>query len=349
MFYKLKTLADAGVSITLHAFDYGRGRAPLLDKICEKVHYYPRRMHPLLFMHKLPFIVVSRMQDSVLKNLSADAHPVLFEGIHTCGYLGHPALSHKTRVVRSHNIEHEYYHSLSQAEQRLFRRSYMRREAIKLRQFEPVYRHAHHVAAISMHDQQHFLQQGYPSSLVSAFHPHESVSISPGTGNFALYHGNLGVAENDKAACYLIEEVFAGTDVPLVVAGNNPGKRLRQLASGHPNVQLKFGVTTSYIHELIREAHINVLPTFQPTGIKLKLLAALYNGRHCLVNAPMVKDTGLEHFCTQADTAAHMRSSMLHLMKVPFGEKEIERRKELQEGRFSNAHNAEKLLQLLFS
>ena len=181
------------------------------------------------------------------------------------------------------------------------------------------------------------------------FRSHSHVDSIPGKGNFVLYHGNLGVAENDKAACYLIEEVFAGTDIPLVIAGNHPGKRLRQLAAGHSHVQLKYGVTTSYIHELIREAHINVLPTFQPTGIKLKLLAALYTGRHCLVNTPMVKDTGSEHFCTVADTAEHMRNHVLRLMQEPFSKREIERRKELEEGRFSNAHNAEKLLQLLFS
>ena len=59
------------------------------------------------------------------------------------------------------------------------------------------------MAAISMHDQQHFLHQGYPASLVSAFHPHSHVDSIPGKGNFVLYHGNLGVAENDKAAPFL--------------------------------------------------------------------------------------------------------------------------------------------------
>ncbi len=54
-------------------------------------------------------------------------------------------------------------------------------------------------------------------------------------------------------------------------------------------------------------AQINVLPTFQATGIKLKLLMALYTGRHCIVNQPMVDNTGLEELCSIQNTAEEMK------------------------------------------
>lgn len=348
VFYKVKSLADAGIGVILHAFDYGRGAAPLLEKMCEKVEYYPRKMHSLLFFHKLPFIVVSRKNKQLLHHLSEDEYPVLFEGIHTCGYLAEEALAGKNRVVRSHNVEHNYYHALSEAEQKIFKRSYLRREAVKLAHFESVLRHASHVAAISMHDELYFSGKGYPVSLVSAFHPHQKVNTKTGKGTFALYHGNLGVAENDKAACYLIEKVFSGIDVPLCIAGNSPSKRLKQLAAAHSHVRLEYNVSTEYIHGLITEAQMNILPTFQPTGIKLKLLAALYSGRHCIVNTPMVKDTGLEQFCHVADEPGAMQALVKKWFDVPFGTDAIEFRQGMENGRFSNEHNAEKLMQILF-
>ncbi len=45
--------------------------------------------------------------------------------------------------------------------------------------------------------------------------------------------------------------------------------------------------------ELIREAQINILPSFNTTGIKIKLLNAIFNGRHCLVNPAAIAGTGL--------------------------------------------------------
>ena len=38
------------------------------------------------------------------------------------------------------------------------------------------------------------------------------------------------------------------------------------------------------MRDLLAKAQINVLPSFNETGIKLKLLNSLYNGRHCVVN-----------------------------------------------------------------
>ena len=62
-----------------------------------------------------------------------------------------------------------------------------------------------------------------------AFHPYEDVSIKPGRGEFALYHGNLEVGENNLAAVFLAKEVFNALDIPLVIAGNNPSEELKHL------------------------------------------------------------------------------------------------------------------------
>ena len=88
--------------------------------------------------------------------------------------------------------------------------------------------------------------------------------------------------------------------MPLIIAGNKPSQELKEAVSDYPNIEIRTNLNTQEIHQLIKDAQVNVLPTFQATGIKLKLLAALYMGRHCLVNSFMVENTGLEPLCRVA-------------------------------------------------
>ena len=92
--------------------------------------------------------------------------------------------------------------------------------------------------------------------------------------------------------------VFNRTNYPLIIAGSNPSSELIEIASSLPHVQIKSSLSTEEIHRLLREAQVNVLPTFQATGVKLKLLSALYSGRFCLVNTPMIAGTSLAQFCS---------------------------------------------------
>lgn len=70
--------------------------------------------------------------------------------------------------------------------------------------------------------------------------------------------------------------------------------------------------------KLIQEAHINLLPTFQNTGIKLKLLNALFNGRFCIVNSMMTEHTGLEKYCEIADDPQMMSEIISQKWKLSF-------------------------------
>ncbi|MGL5890781.1 MAG: glycosyltransferase, partial [Bacteroidia bacterium] len=225
------------------------------------------------------------------------------------------------------------------------RRWYFRREARRLLSFEKVLHKASAVFAISPADTVQ-LERRYGQKVqhVMAFHPNTGVQISSGSGNFALYHGNLEVAENHQAALFLINEVFAGTKHKLVIAGNNPPQTLRSTAAKHSNVELRLNISTAEIDELIADAHINILPTFQATGIKLKLLTALFRGRHCLVNAPMIANTGLDELCVMCTDATAFRKALDEVAQQPFTEEDIEKRRSILGSRFSNTENAAKLI-----
>ncbi len=54
--------------------------------------------------------------------------------------------------------------------------------------------------------------------------------------------------------------------------------------------------------ELIKKAHIHLLPSYNKTGIKIKLLHALFMGRFVVTNPRAVEENGLEIFCEIADS-----------------------------------------------
>lgn len=347
VFYKIKALKELGVSVDLHCFHYGRSESEELKDICSSVHYYERRMDRRLLLSREPYIIASRRSEQLLRNLASDDAPVLFEGLHCCAYLEAPELERKKKLVRTHNIEHDYYRGLADVEKSFFRRWYFRREAEKLQRFEENLVCADHVLAISPADARVLGTRYRNVHHVMAFHPYEDVTGKTGNGNFALYHGNLEVGENNQAAMFLVKEVFNDLDYPLVIAGNNPSPELKKAVEQSNNVKLKANISTAEIDQLIADAHINVLPTFQATGIKLKLLAALFLGRHCLVSPPMVANTGVESLCTIAQTASAMKARLHELAAKSFTEIDVEQRRMTLMERFTNRTNAEKILELL--
>ena len=349
VFFKIRALHAKGIKVHLHSFQYGREQAKVLNKYCFSVNYYPRNVAKSLLFMKQPYIVISRNSESLIEELLKDDYPILFEGIHTCNFLNDERIAGRIKIVRTHNIEHDYYTNLAKVEGNIFKRYYFYNEASKLEAFEASLQKAQVIAAISRNDTSYFDKKYKNAFYIPAFHSNEQVHINPGKGNFAFYHGNLAIGENNEAALYLVNEVFNNLKVPLIIAGARPTSDLRNAVAKKNHITLISDLTTKQIHQLINDAHINVLPTFQPTGIKLKLLSALYNGRFALVNPMMVENTGLEVLCDIATTPSEMREHVLRLMETDFKAADIKTREKVLNENFSNAVNVQKLIDLIFS
>jgi len=283
----------------------------------------------------------------MISNLLLDNAPILFEGLHSCYFLSDDRLSNRFKIVRTHNIEHDYYANLAQSEKKVLKKIYFNQESKKLKTFEETLQYANLIAAISANDAYHFKRNFKSVYTVSAFHPYNKVEIKEDIGSYALYHGNLAVAENNLGALFLVNEVFNNTKFPLVIAGSAPSNELIDAVKKHAHITLKGDISTNEINSLIANAQINVLPTFQATGIKLKLLAALFSGRHCLVNNPMVANTGLEELCILRDSAKEMAKEIELLKNIPVSKSMIELRKHLLENTFSNHYNAKLLMDFI--
>lgn len=347
VYYKLKALHADGVKVYLHCFEYGRAKAQQLEEYCEEVNYYKRSSNKALLLHGLPYVVVSRRSEDLVDRLLQDDHPILFEGLHSCYHLGDHRLVGRKRFVRTHNVEHHYYSALAEAEEGTFKRTYFSNESRKLEKYEPVLNEADELFCISRRDLRYFKHYFGKGILLHAFHSNESVVVPEGLGAGALYHGNLAVAENDRAARFLVEDVFSRIDVPLTIAGSNPSSNLKTLVEGSANVSLITNAGPDRMHELVKRAQVNVLPTFQSTGIKLKLLLCLFAGRHVVCNSPMVEETGLSGLCAVHNDPADMAEAILAVMNEPLDPEAVQARKELLEKEFSNACGAHAIKDLL--
>lgn len=345
IFYRIKALSELGVEIILHVFEYGRGKQPELEKYA-KVIYYKRRKGLLSQLSLRPYIVESRKNKQLLVNLKADDAPILFEGIHTCVYLEDEEIQKRLTIVRMHNVEHEYYRGLKKNAS-LLKKWFFRIESYKLERYQSTLKLAKHLLAIKEKD----------AEKMELFHPH--VSVLPASipeingkftvvGRYALFHGNLSVPENEKAAIWIIDTLDSLIDqhFELVVAGKNPGKKLKILCE-KAGVKLVSNPTERELNKLIQEAQIHVLYSGVSSGIKLKLLHCLHSSGHILLNEKMLGNPAFESFCVVANNPKDYKMHFIGLQNKVLDREEFEQREKFLEKHFDNKVNCKVIIKLI--
>jgi hypothetical protein len=328
IYHQLRALKALGVDVILHCYQYnGKTEQAELAKLCREVYYYPR---PRSFWYQLsiwPFIMTTRNSRKLRQRLKLDRHPILFEGMHTALPVRRRRLRNRQKIVRMHNIEWQYYENLYLLENDPGKKAYYFLESIKLQRSEPyILLHADHIVTMSTLDQAYYREHKSNTHYIPVFHPNDRVTSKSGRGEYVLYQGKLSVNDNERSVLWLIKEVFAHLDIPFVVAGLDPSE---------------------YLDSLIKEAHINLLYSFQTSGSKLKLVNALFKGRFCVVNDHMVAGTNLEKLVHVRNSAAAIRQTIEALFSASFDEAQIGMRRDTLEVEYSNLQNTRKLLDII--
>lgn len=349
VFYRIKALHRLGVQIHLHNFNYGRTEETILEDYCEKVYYYERETGILPQLSLKPYITNSRSSKKLLKRLVELDAPIIFEGLHCCYYLSHPKLADRQKIVRMHNIEFEYYQHLAHLEPNWIKKSFFRLESFRLKRFQRILRYADQILAISPQDEAKLFLFKNKTHYIPAFHPNEQIVSQVGQGSYILFHADLSVKDNEEGAVFLIEKVFKDKKIkmPFIIAGLNPTNRLLNLAEKYDNISVRANLPHEDLQRLIHNAHVNILISFQSAGMKLKLLNAIFTGRFCLVNTPMVEDTGLENLCVVEDDDRNIRQKLSRLTLTPFQLNHLKTRKESIGKEFYNEYNAQKVIRLI--
>lgn len=350
VYYKLVWLHKLGLKIHLHCFEYGRKHAKELEAVCEKVSYYPRNTGFMSHLSLLPYTVKSRISTKLRARLLKDEAPILCEVLHTCYLFNDPAFKNRFKIYRHSNIEHHYYQGLAKVEKNFFKRMYLHIEAKKLQKFESVVNHVGLVLAVNEHDANYYRKK-YPAvrtEYLPSFHANEKVNIKEGRGQFILFHGNLSVGENIEAVEWLIKNVFSKITQKVMIAGLNPPLHLNAIIDSFEHMELISNPSHAKMKELIQEAHQHLLYTKQATGLKLKLLNVLFEGRHIICNTEMIKGSGVvvnESICI-ANTANQMIEQIQINTTIDFTKELIIKRQSVCQP-FNNQINAKKIVNFL--
>jgi hypothetical protein len=350
LFYKIKALYEQGVQIHLHCFCKDDKPQTELNKFCVEVNYYSRNTGLKNFSFSIPYIVNSRNSEALLQNLKNDNYPILLEGIHCTYHLFKNNLPNRKIIVRLHNVEFEYYKHLAKNEPNILKRCYYLHESRLLKKYEKAIANKAKFLAVSEYDVQLYKNEFNAQDIqfLPVFIPQHLAVYNNNVGSYCLYHGNLSINENEKAATWLLKKVFANIDFPLVVAGKNPSKKLVKLAHAKASTCIIQNPINTDMKDLLTKAQINILPSFNNTGVKLKLINALQTGKHCIVNLVAVQGSGLEDLCHIANNAAAIQQKINLLFKTPVSEQEVNARNTLFEKLYNNAINAKKIIDLLY-
>jgi hypothetical protein len=333
VFYKLETMHALGFQVTLHCFQYGnRKPSPRLERLAAKVFYYERRISLKYFFSNLPFIVATRNDKSLLDNLLADNAPIFFEGIHSTFYVNHHALSERMKIVRMHNVEYLYYAQLAKMERNILKKIFFWSESQKLKKYEKNIASSNNIKflAISEKDFKIYVEHGATQiEVCSPFHPFEEVKIQEGRSDYILFHGNLSVRDNELAALFLVEKIFSNNKIPFIIAGKNPTKKLFEKCKQFSNINIIPNPNEAEMNELIQNAHINLLWSFQAEGIKLKLFYALFLGRFIIANKNITNNLVLNEVIMEIENIDFLLEEINKKMSQIFDYQYIEDRKKI--------------------
>jgi hypothetical protein len=219
-------------------------------------------------------------------------------------------------------------------------------ESVKLKRYEKRLPDGTVIAAISKNDKVHYSKYGYDAKYIPAFHPFNAVMSREGTGKYILYHGDLSVHDNERSVRYLIDNLYKHLPIPLIIAGKDPSKSLKRAMSGNQNIKLIENPSYDELSDLIMNAHINLLHSFQSSGMKIKLLYSLFLGRHCIAHKNVIANSGLDDLCFGWETEDQLIEKVKYLLDKPFTKAESEKRKKKLNDNFSNRKNTTQLLRL---
>ena len=353
VYYKLKTLHQIGAKIIYHCFYYEGHNQPidLLAEYCQEINYYPRKKKLSKFItSQLPYVVSSRDNAALLNRLLKDDLPILFDGIQTCYFLNHPKIEQRKRIFRANNIEHAYYEGLAKWETNWLKKQYLKLEAKRLKKFEKNLTGVDAILSVAKMDVPHFSQYAKTYHIPPFFNSENKGKIvAENAIKQVLFQGNLAVKENEHAAFFIIQKIAPLTTNKIVIAGKTPSAQLIEKATTATNVELINTPSIENMDALIKNSRVNLLLTFQQTGIKLKLLHALESGQHIIINDKM-DDSGIfAALCHVENEPQKIANKIDQLMEIPFTSTAKNKRDIDFAAYFGNESNAKRIIEIIDS
>ena len=178
-------------------------------------------------------------------------------------------------------------------------------EHTKYEKYEKINHKFDQVIALSHYENAYTNKKFGNSKYVPAFHGNKKQKLLSTFGKYALYHGDLRTSDNKKAVAFLIKVFQKISDYTFLIASNN--------RESFVNIK-----NQAHLDELLHDAHINVMLSFQQSGTKLKLIYALFNSRFCIINSNIVDYEHVSNICQMAETESNFILAVNRLRLQPY-------------------------------
>jgi len=328
LYFELESLHRSGAIIDLHVLHPD----PVSEKIvpfCRSIQHYEHITGHKAVHFDIPFEVATRLHPDLEINLNRNQDPVLIYGWEATGLVFLDKIDSDRVHLRVTGIAHvqskEYQSYKTGLLQKI--KSITSTSSHKLLRYEDVVMPKPHLLPLHEKDIKVIEQKWQRSpEPVPIFLSPIQVSVNNGMGNYCFYFGDFSDPEHEKAAIWLLEEVFSHVNIPFVVAGKSPSAALQKIAHKNLHTCLVADPDEDAVEDLIRKAHIQILPMLSVTGLKSEIYHALLHGRHCLYHGegyacPLVRES-----CHEVKDARHARELIPALFSTPFHEESVQLR-----------------------
>lgn len=320
VYYKIHALHQIGVKIYLHCFvDQIPRENETLSSIVEELHFYKKKKFPWLIFSKFPLSVAIRSSNLLLKRLNQNDFPILFESLKTTSVLADKRLLNRNSYLRLHNIEENYFSGIALKETNWIKKILFKIEAFKYSKYKSVFATNKKIFSISNYENRLLSDLGLQTELIPAFSGNLQIKSKNGLGDYCLYHGDLRTSDNQQAVCFLLDFFEKNTNRTLKIASSFIPDVLLKRINSFKNVEYIKVETNEQLETLIIEAHVHLLFSFQNSGTKLKIINALFKGRHIICNRNMIDDDKALALCHVYNEQSDLLDLIDTLFELPFG------------------------------
>lgn len=347
VFYKIKALHEIGVQIYLHCFvDDIPELSNALKNITKEIFFYKNKKTILNFFSFTPYSIKYRNDKSIIYNLKKNDVPVLFESMKTISM--YRKIDYSKRFMRLHNIEFDYFFGIYKSETNVIKKCIFLLESFKYYFIGKKIKDFNKVIALSINDFNYITNLGLTSTYLPLFHGNSIKEYSSSFGKYAIFSGDLKTSENKKSLKFIVSVFEKLNMYKLVIVVNDEINFVNKLVSGNKNMEVIKLYDFEHLKQLYADAHIAIMYSFQQSGTKLKLVNALYNSRHCLINDNIVDDPRVTSICNIANSKVDFENKINYLIKKPYTIEDYNIRKKVLLEVYDDNLNAIKLSEMIF-
>lgn len=298
----------------------------------------------------MPYSVSSKSDESLLERLNQNDFPIIFHGIESTYFLSRGHFNNRKIIIRLQTWKHQKYKKLFHNHPIGLHKIRYKLKELRYKKFELELSRKYICAIIpSANECRMTLRE---NELAHETLPHFIGMSTPmgieGNGHYCFFHGDFTNTSTELSAQWLLKEVFNEIELPFVIVAKNPSVEIEHLAHEKMHTCIVANPSDKELVELIKKAHIHILPTNELGDENNGLILSSHLGRHILIKREYPANKGLQSICHTAHTASEYKKKIKALFDLPFTNTDIQKRERVNREEFDDKKNVLKLLKLLY-